>query len=73
MTSAHPTTAPLNPPPRHFAPVNAGEVEIPQPAPDVVPTPSPPANSPSPPEIAPPPPPEIIGPLGEPGERDPGG
>jgi len=51
--------------------VSAGEVEIPQPAPDVVPLPTGPAHSPSPPEIAPAPPPEIIEPPGEAGERSP--
>ncbi len=51
--------------------VSAGEIEIPQPPPDVVPIPPSPAHSPSPPEIAPPPPPEIIEPPGEAGERAP--
>ena len=45
-----------------------GEVDIPQPPPDVVPTPGHPGHSPSPPEIDPPPPPEIIDPPGPAGE-----
>lgn len=52
-------------------PVSAGEIEIPQPPPDVVPIPPSPAHPPSPPEIDPPPPQEIIEPPGEAGERAP--
>jgi len=70
MNTAPQTTAALTHP-RGFASVASpaftvvpGEVDIPQPPPDVVPTPGHPGHSPSPPEIDPPPPPEIIDPPG---------
>jgi len=64
MNSAHFSNAPLR---RRQWPFSVGNVDIPQPPPNVVPTPGPPgqpAYPPSPPEIDPPPPPEIKEPPG---------